>query len=176
MDITSRKFFKRRQFILGPSFIDYDGWNHVRFDNEHCLSVHPDLPITISEGNEKKAIMLGYFIDSTSPDLDDAAILRRFTETPLVLSTIVSNLEPLTGRFVLLLKSHEKLWLFHDACGLRQVNYCKDVKGAIWCASQPESLAEILGYQCDPYMISFRNLPAFQNDLACAREFPFGIR
>ncbi len=54
------------------------------------------------------------------------------------------------GRWILIVDDGSTVVLFHDAAGLRQVFYT-DV-GAIqqlWCASQPATLAEILGLQVD---------------------------
>jgi len=156
------KLFRRRQFVMGHEYVNYEGWKRLKFDDRFYLTVHPDLPTTSVEEKENKVLLLGYIIDPAFPMLNDEAILRRLVNSPLSLSDVVTGLEHLMGRFVLIVKSNESLWLFHDACGLRQVHYCRDKQDALWCASQPESLAEHLGFDYDPDALSFRNMPAYR--------------
>ena len=157
------KFFRRRQFILGPEYIDYEGWKRLKVEDNYLLTAHPDLPVTVVEREGKKAVLLGYVIDPYQPNLNNEEILKRFVATLQSLGDLFACLEALTGRFVLIIKSRANLWVFHDACGLRQVNYCSDKHGAIWCASQPETLAEHLGFKYDEEMLSYRDIPAFQS-------------
>ena len=157
------KFFRRRQFVLGPEYIDYEGWKKLKVIDNCLLTVHPDLKTTVAEQQESKAILLGYFIDPYQPELNDEDILKRFVGTSESLNDICTGLETLTGRFVLIVKSRANLWMFHDPCALRQVNYCFDKDGAMWCASQPETLAEQLGFKYDEEMVSYRNMLAFRS-------------
>lgn len=157
------KFFRRRQFVLGSEYIDYDGWKRLKVVDTCLLTVHPDLQITVVEQDENKAVLLGYAIDPYQPELNDQDTLRRFVDGPISQNEICGGLEALTGRFVLIVKSGTSLWLFHDACGLRQVNYCFDQDNAMWCASQPETLAERFGFKYDEEMLSYRNMAAFQS-------------
>ncbi len=157
------KFFRRRQFVLGSEYTDYDGWKRLKVVDTCLLTVHPDLQITVVEQDERKAVLLGYAIDPYQPQLNDQDILRRFVDGPISQNEIYGGLEALTGRFVLIAKSATSLWLFHDACGLRQVNYCFDRDNAMWCASQPEILAERFGFKYDEEMLSYRNRAAFQS-------------
>jgi len=75
-------------------------------------------------------------------------------------------IEGLTGRFVLIFQIQANTWLFHDAVAMRQVNYAQDKMGETWCASQAETLAERLGFELDPEVISFKNLPVFTENRA----------
>lgn len=156
------KYFRRRQFVLGPEHIDYEGWKKFEVDNGLLLTVHPDLSAVVVEEDANKAILLGYAIDPYRIELDDEALLRPFVSGQVLLNKVVSGLERLSGRFVLIVISRESSWLFHDPCGLRQAHYCRDNHGAIWCASQPEVLAERLGLAYDEEALRFRNMPAFR--------------
>jgi len=159
------KIFRRRQFVLGPEHIDYEGWKRLRVEDNYLLTVHPDLPITVVHEKENKAILLGYAIDPYNPDLNDEGILKRFISGPISIKTVSSGLQNLSGRFVLLIISPAGHWLFHDACALRQVQYCRDTNGAIWCATQAETLAERLGFNYDEEVLSYRNTSAiYQTD------------
>lgn len=156
------KFFRRRQFVLGPDYVDYEGWKRLKLEDKYLLTVHPDLLTTVVEQQENKVVMLGYAIDPYQPDLTEEGILQRFVRSPRSVAEVISGLENLSGRFVLIVKCREGLWLFHDAAALRQVQYCRDEQGAIWCASQSETLAERLGLDYDEEVLSYRNMPAYQ--------------
>lgn len=157
------KLFRRRQFVLGPEYIDYEGWKRFKVEDRCLLTVHPDLPLTVVEREGKKAVMLGYAIDPYQPELNDEGVLKTIVDTPQSADDLCTRLNALTGRFVLIIKSGPNLWLFHDACGLRTVNYCFDQHGAIWCASQPETLAERFGFKYDEEVLSFRECPAYRS-------------
>lgn len=159
------KYFRRRQFVLGPEYVDYPGWATIEFDRGIRLTVHPDLQRTFTTVGESRALLLGYLIDPVSPSLNDQDILTRLMHDSPTLSTFVHDLNHLTGRFVLIMRSKAFVALFHDACGLRQVNYYRDGCGALWCASQPESLAEHLGLEPDADATRYRNMPEFRRSL-----------
>lgn len=155
------KFFRRRQFVLGPDYLDYEGWCRFKLFEDLVLTLHPDLPITSVENQINKAILLGYAIDPYNPEATDGAILQRFVIGEITVDKITAGLETLGGRFILIINCRQGRWLFHDACALRQVYYCRDQYGAVWCASQPETLAEHFELDYDQEMLNFRKLPAF---------------
>jgi hypothetical protein len=157
------KFFRRRQFVLGPEPIGYEGWKKLKADDRCLISVHPDLPATMVEKGDARAVLLGYWVDPARPELGDEGILRRMFEGPLTTGGVANFLENLTGRFALIVKAPQGLWLFPDACALRQINYCLDPLGAVWCASQAETLAERFRFEYDPEVLSFRKIPAYQS-------------
>lgn len=160
--LDRKKFYRRRQFVLGPRFLDYEGWRQLRPFDEFCLTVHPDLQVTVAEGQGNTAVLLGYAIDPSRTSASDDDILQGLVEKPLTVERVVAALDPLGGRFVLLVKSPEGRWLFHDACGLRQVNYHAGTRGSMWCASQPDLIAEQLGFAYDADALAFRDLPEYR--------------
>jgi len=155
------KFFRRRQFLLGPEYADFDGWNKIKIDNTHLITAHPDLNLSYLESGPNKAVLLGYFVDPFNLNFSDIDILSRFLDEPIDIDNIIFKLNKVGGRFVLIISKNDKLWLFHDACALRQVHYFVDKSGYVWCASQPNLLAEIFKLDYDEEMISFRNMPLF---------------
>lgn len=159
------KYFRRRQFVLGPEFMTYEGWKRLKVDDDLLITVHPDLPTTVVEEKENKAVLLGYAIDPYNPSLDDATILRTFVNLRISLSDVIEGLEKLSGRFIMIVIGPNSRWLFPDACALRQVNYCKDDHGAIWCASQADTLAERLGHKYDDEVLSYRGSPAYRSSM-----------
>jgi len=156
------KFFRRRQFVLGSEFINYEGWLRLNLFDNFKLTLHPDLQLASSAHGKNKAVLLGYAIDPYQPELKDEGILQRFVTGRVAVNRIIDDLENLSGRFVLIISCPQGIWLFHDACGLRQVNYFKDTKNNIWCASQSETLAEYFGLPYDEEMLDFRNVPEYQ--------------
>ncbi len=150
------KFFRRRQFVLGPSPLPYEGWNRHEIDSGHVLTIHPDLSFYTKESIGMKAVLLGYCIDPLRPETGETEIIERFLGS-VSFHGIVQELKTLSGRFVLILKRHDGMRLFHDAVALRQVNYCKTPDGNIWCASQPEVIAEQLNFNLDEEVLDFRN-------------------
>jgi hypothetical protein len=159
------KYYRRRQFVLGPEYLDYFGWKKIKITEGLHLTVHPDLSVTSAAKDDRTATLLGYVIDAYSPGKGNEEILRGFIEQPISLENIFPILERLCGRFVLIITGPDISVLFHDACGLRQVNYCLNGNNSIWCASQPETLAEKFGYSYDEEAIAFRKLPEFRMSL-----------
>lgn len=157
------KFFRRRQFVLGPEYIDYADWLRLPLFKKFMLTLHPDLPMTSVENQNNKATLLGYVIDPYQPELNDEGILCRFVTGEITLDKITEGLKTLSGRFVLIIDCPQGSWLFHDACGLRQVNYCRDHQGNLWCSSQPETLAERFDMKYDDEMLEFRNIPSYRS-------------
>jgi hypothetical protein len=165
MTYHRERFFRRRQFVLGPAFLEYPGWKKIGIAEGFLLTVHPDLQVTIVEGQRKKAVLLGYAIDPFHIDLSEEDILRSFINGPVSIDTLTPKLNALTGRFVLVLVCPECAWLFHDACALRQVHYCQDERQNVWCASQAETLAEYFGYEYDREVLSYKSMVAERLDL-----------
>jgi hypothetical protein len=157
------KYFRRRQFVLGPEYLQYQGWKRIKLDAKFVLTVHPDLSFTIVENGDNKSILLGFTIDPYNIGLNDEGVLQRFVDGSVTLEKVINGLETLSGRFALIIQCPAGMWLFHDACALRQVNYCIDRNGAIWCASQAETLAEYFGYQYDKEILSYRDSSAYSN-------------
>lgn len=156
------KYFRRRQFLLGPEHREFEGWNRHEITDNYLLTVHPDLPVTTVELLESKAVLLGYAIDPFQPDLSEQNIMQRFVRSIKSVADVISGLEKVSGRFVLIVKCHEGLWIFHDAVALRQVQYCTDQHGAVWCASQAETLAERLEFEYDKEVLSYRDMPNYR--------------
>ena len=157
------KFFRRRQFILGSEYIDYEGWHRLNLFENFMLTLHPDLPITIVEHQNNKAILLGYAIDPYQPELNDEGILQRFVNGEMTIDEVADGLKTLSGRFVLIINCPQGSWLFHDACAFTSSSLFNDRQGNIWCASQPETLAERFGFVYDEEILSFRNAPEYLN-------------
>ncbi|MGB9863411.1 MAG: hypothetical protein ACPLPQ_06350 [Candidatus Saccharicenans sp.] len=156
------KYFRRRQFILGPRSVDYPHWQYLRLSNGYYLAAHPDLPVHSLTSRGHELILLGYWVDPYEPELNNQDILNRLENSSTSVKSIINFIEHLTGRFVLIFRNKEYFFLLHDACGLRNLVYGKDSSGKVWCASQPKLLAEQFSSELDGEMLDFLNLSVFQ--------------
>lgn len=159
--LDKAQFFRRRQYVLGPEYLNYEGWKRLKICEDFLLTIHPDLTTATAENRCNIAVLLGYAIDPTNPTLSDAEVLERFVADSISLIDVVNGLKKLSGRFVLIVKCSEGMWLFPDECALRQVTFCFDEHNSIWCASQAEILAERFGFRYDEEVISYRNSPPY---------------
>ena len=155
------KYLKRRQFALGPEFFDFEGWVRNEISEELRLTVHPDLPLLTAGKDATVLVLMGYMIDPYAPEKTDREILEGILADFSGLEDLITRIERLSGRFVLIAQSEQGSWLLHDAVGLRQVCYYTDSENRTWCASQPDTLAEMLRLPSDQEVIDFKNLPAF---------------
>jgi hypothetical protein len=160
------QYYKRRQFALGPDYLPLEGWNHYQITDQHRLTVHPELPLQAAKNGENSLLLLGYMIDPYAPEDLELAILNRILARASGIGGIPAELESMSGRYVLIAQFGEQLQLFHDATGLRQVYYCKDEKGRVWCASQPHTLADHLGLPWDEEVLDYKRMPVFESGRA----------
>jgi len=155
------KCFRRRQFAFGPKFFGFEGWKRFFVSKDYCLTVHPDLSVHQVRRPGKSITLLGYLIDPYHPEREEAEILSTMVLLISNLDDVMKTLERMNGRFVIIVELENQEWLFHDAAGLRQVVYCKDEHGRVWCASQAETLAEQLGFSLDREVLEYRHARAF---------------
>jgi hypothetical protein len=166
------KLSYRRQFILGPRFVEHiatpsgpveplAGWQRVAIRPTVCLTVHPDLAVCQVRDGQRSITLLGFILDPTEPQASDreivGSLLRALTRTASV-DRFVAGTDGFGGRWVLIVDDGRDLRLFHDAAGLRQVFYTRRARaGTIWCASDAGVIARILGLSIDPKAEAFMN-------------------
>ena len=63
--------------------------------------------------------------------------------------TMLDYCRDLCGRYIIVFNFSGKTGLLNDLIGSRSVYYCIH-ENAVWCASQPSTLARFLGIQEDP--------------------------
>lgn len=167
------KLLYRRQFILGPRFIeDFPGWKKIRLRGKICLTVHPDLP-TYQIVNKNIAItLLGYVLDPNDPHATDSEIidnLMRKLHVARSLDEIFAFTYEFGGRWILIVEKDNDIWLFNDPMGLRQVFYTNNaISKEIWCATQPGIISEILNLEMDKEAVKvYINLDVYKNWEEC---------
>lgn len=66
----------RSQFILGPNFIDkFHSWKRIKIDSSAKLTVHPDLDSYQVVSDDKSITLLGFILNSESPQSSDNDII-----------------------------------------------------------------------------------------------------
>jgi hypothetical protein len=141
----------RSQFILGPRLVDtFASWQRLTIRGSWHLTVHPDLNVCCVQHNAKTLLLLGFILDPEHPQASDREILTALMPNFVRSPELFMQTARFGGRWILIVDDGSTVVLFHDAAGLRQVFYT-DVGSTqqLWCASQPTTLAEILGLQVD---------------------------
>lgn len=142
------------QFVLAPYCVTHVAdWQHIAISSSLCLSSHPSLPVT-QIGDDKIALTcIGYLLDPWAPERGDADILAHLRDQARDLDTLIAATSQLGGRWIIIAhwsEGSERIAMFHDALGLRQIFHTRTEDGSIWAATQPGLLADILDLQLDP--------------------------
>lgn len=162
------KLLFRRQFILGPYYIEsLSSWKRFTVRNDIYLTVHPDLPVCQVKQEGKTITLLGYVLDPYNPQYDDLDILNVLLNKLSLqenLKSIVQHTYNYGGRWIIIIDDGNEIILFTDACGYRQVfytdpAYCRD----LWCASQPGTIAQVLGLRTDEEALKFVDLDKYKH-------------
>lgn len=141
MHMDNLKF--RRQFLLTTLPITtLEAWNHQSF-GQHTLYSHPDLKTYTVKGEKATVLLLGHVLDPKNASRTETDILTTIADNPIP-KHIAETLYGLSGRFVLMVKTAERILFFNDACGLRSFFYAED-QGSIQLASQPLLLKLAVG-------------------------------
>jgi hypothetical protein len=148
MRYDAEKLLFRRQFVLGPRFVEErTAWQRLRVRDTLYLTVHPDLNTCQVADGARSVTLLGYVLDPDHPQADDRDILHgllRELDAQGGLDHLIERTFTLGGRWILIVDDGSAVRLLNDPMGLRQVFYTNDLVDDLWCASQPGILAEIL--------------------------------
>jgi hypothetical protein len=137
----------RRQFAIGPRFLEeLPSWRRLSA-GPYRLTVHPGLPTCQVADGDLSITLLGYMLDPERWQLADEPILRALLPE-LAEGRLARALSRLGGRWVLVADTPRETLVFNDAFGLRQVHYTV-VGDERWCASQPGLLAATLDLPVD---------------------------
>jgi hypothetical protein len=155
LEMTSNLFFDkmlyRCQFILGPSFIDkFHSWKRISINTSMKLTLHPDLNCYHSAFDDKSITLLGFILNPKSPQSSDNDIIDNLIDKLDSCDDFCEYTHHLGGRWILIVNDGKQIKLFNDPLGLRQVFYSDMHDGnTLWCASQPQMIAELLRLQVD---------------------------
>jgi hypothetical protein len=160
------KLLFRRQFILGPYFVErLKLWKKIKINDSIFLTVHPDLQLCQTTYKNKSLTLLGYILDPNNPQHNDLDIINSLIRQIEICDDFF-NTENLGGRWIIILDDGKEVTLFNDATGLRQVFYTSNTSQAMWCASQPGIIAEELNLQIDKDALNnFIDSPQFKYNI-----------
>src|SRR5689334_11090957 len=175
MTIDEPTLLYRRQFILGPSFIEaLVSWTRIRISDTLRLSTHPDLPVHRASSGNTSITLVGYMLDPVQSDQDDPAIVAELVGALARggFDAVVAATEPLGGRWLLIVDDGVAVRLFTDPMGFRQVCYTNELwRGEMWCATEPELIARICGLEFDDHAVAgYINSAAYS--AWCERPWP----
>ena len=152
MNDTPHKIWRRGQFVLGPRPVErLASWNQYAVGPGLHLSAHPALNVTQARGDGLSITLLGFILDPDAPELSDAEIVSRMTLAARPGISPVDLTERFGGRWLLIIEEPDDVRIFADPVGLLEMFHTDAAAtGAMWAASEPGILAEILGLEMSP--------------------------
>lgn len=115
----------------------------------YCLAAHPDLPICQAEHGSKSVVLLGYILNSDEPSWSNRDIMQHVVDHCSSLCDVFEMTSRCGGRYAMIVQMGDRLAIFHDTGGLRQIFYHRDPSGLCWIASEPTLIAKRLGLVID---------------------------
>ena len=140
------------QFVLGPRSPDgFEAWQRFEISDSLHLLAHPELHVDQAGNVGVSATLIGYVLDPRDPRAGNVDILNKLISHVSQDGDLFEALAPLGGRWALIFNDGQRLKLVGDATGLRQI-FHSDVAqtNELWCASQPNHMATVLGIQPAP--------------------------
>lgn len=152
MNESKNKIWRRGQFVLGPQPVELlASWKQYELGPALHLSAHPALNITQACGEGVSITLLGYILDPDAPELDDAGIVSRMALAARPGISPIALTERFGGRWLLIIAEPDDTRIFADPVGMLQMFHTEAAApGALWAASEPGILAEILGLEVSP--------------------------
>lgn len=92
------KLLFRRQFVITKRANKLESWKETKLFDDYKLYTHPDLNIVDISMADKRAILLGFFVDPNHIDYDDYDILKDMLEKSDNFTDFQQKSISLTGR------------------------------------------------------------------------------
>ncbi len=155
MDSPPEILLYRRQFLIStdPAHV-LPGGRQVPAGGGYQVNAHPDLELTRVEDGAKSLTLLGFILDPDDPAAGNEEILRRLLASAGSIEEILPALEPLGGRWVLVIHDGAQTGVVQDAGGQRQLYFSRHDAGFV-CAAEVGILANSLGLEMDPAAVDF---------------------
>ena len=146
------KLLFRRQFIIGPRFVEpSSGWRRTKIRDELLLTSHTDLPVYQVSVDHRSLTLLGFILDPNNPEATDSEIIENLfgeLKDHDGLEKLFEYTYIFGGRWILIADDNKEIRLFNDAVGYRQIFYTDlSFCDELWCASQPGIVADLLNFQ-----------------------------
>ena len=160
----NKNFLFRRQFILSSNpEHSFENWVKINVDKNMFLSVHPDLEVVQSTNGEIQLTLLGFAVNPFEPDKSNQQILDDMLQKQVSFDEVIRKSEPLGGRWIIIYKNKDSLFLFNDPCSNRPVYYHAELGNDILCGSDPAILNYFVKLEKDnsPEIAEVLNHPGF---------------
>lgn len=132
----------RRQFLVTPvKCYGLQHWKTVELD-PYFIYAQNDSEITRTFSSDIHYLLIGFIIDPSAPGKTNTEILEGMAALSS-LDEIPDFLYPLSGRYVIVIKTGNRIIVYHDPCGLRSVFY-SIVDNLLYAASQPLLLEKVI--------------------------------
>ena len=163
---VAKNLLYRNQFVIGPSYFEeLTAWKRIEVTPSIFLMGHPDLNTYQVKYAGKSLTLIGFILDPDRPQSRDADIVDALIMKLSDCDRFITHTYKYGGRWVLITNDGKETRLFNDAAGLRQVFYRENLQSnALWCASQPGLIAEILDLERDKDAVDFIDSYAFRKN------------
>ena len=157
---ATEKHLFRRQFILGPDFIEqFHYWKKLKIVDRLFATIHPDLNCVHRASATSSITLLGFILDPAQPEATDSDIVEGLFEKLVkgpTLSTLIESTYGFGGRWLLIVCHGNDRIVFNDACGYRTAYYTDFIRhNKFWCASQPGLFSLVMELDTDPQALDF---------------------
>lgn len=154
----------RRQFLISQEVCqELSHWQHEKFE-KFQIYVHQDIELTINNFGHVKLALIGFVIDPSQPKQTNAEVLNGIGREINSIDDVSRCLYSLSGRFTLLVSISERMYVFHDACGLRSVFYAQH-KDKVYMGSQPSILEYVIPLEKGDKFAAFNNSSYKENHI-----------
>ena len=117
------KLLFRRQFVITKRANKLESWKETKLFDDYKLYTHPDLNIVDISMADKRAILLGFFVDPNHIDYDDYDILKDMLGKSDNFADLQQKSISLTGRWILIYISDKEKKIFNDPATSRHIYY-----------------------------------------------------
>ena len=148
----------RRQFLITYEPLKtFANWQHIKYKTKSFhIYAHPDLEMSVTYNNKKDIvlILLGFAIHPEYPNKSNKKITNELANSIETVEGFSKLVTKLAGRFVFILSISKKMYIFHDACGLRTVYYAYH-NGKTYISSQPLLFSELFNLKPSEHYYTF---------------------
>lgn len=117
------KLLFRRQFVITKRSNKINSWKITNLFDDYKLYTHPDLNIVDISMADKRAIVLGFFVDPENIKYSDYDILKDMLEKSNNFNDFQQKSISLTGRWILIYISYTEKKIFNDPATSRHIYY-----------------------------------------------------
>lgn len=127
----------------------YGLWQHRRIQGFSVFS-HPETNVFFCEKGSSAAVLIGHAYNPFSGETSENAILAQILESSLSGKTVLMNsINELTGVFVIVLISPDRIWAIQD-CGGQKMLYFGKIGKHLVLTSTPQLAADVFHLVWDP--------------------------